>query len=154
MFSRILVPLDGSKDGESVLIYVEDIAKRYESEVVLMQAVDMPASLLMADPAGAAIVDPRLIDKELQVESEEGAHYLDEIVHRLRSQGLKVSSNVRREAPAAAIRHLAREGNFDLVIMGTHDHSGLSRLMFGSVTDDTVHHVEVPILIVHSPKRR
>jgi len=48
----------------------------------------------------------------------------------------------------SAIRSYAADMKADLIIMGTHQRRGLSHLMFGSVTEDTANHAEVPVLAV------
>jgi nucleotide-binding universal stress UspA family protein len=48
----------------------------------------------------------------------------------------------------AAIRAYADEAEADLIVMGTHQRRGLSHLVFGSVTEDTVNHAHVPVLAV------
>lgn len=47
-----------------------------------------------------------------------------------------------------AIQHYAYESKADLIVMGTHQRHGLSHILFGSVTEDTVNHAHVPVLAV------
>jgi nucleotide-binding universal stress UspA family protein len=46
------------------------------------------------------------------------------------------------------IAAVARKGKFDLVMMGSHGHSALARLVMGSVTARVLASCEVPLLIV------
>ena len=39
MYSKILVPLDGSKRAERILPYVEELAQKFGSHLVLMQVI-------------------------------------------------------------------------------------------------------------------
>jgi nucleotide-binding universal stress UspA family protein len=36
----------------------------------------------------------------------------------------------------------------DLIVMGTHQRQGLSHWLFGSITEDTVNHAQIPVLAV------
>ena len=47
MYTTILVPLDGSKRSERILPHVEELARRYDAIVVLVQVVE-PAPPIMA----------------------------------------------------------------------------------------------------------
>lgn len=48
----------------------------------------------------------------------------------------------------ASILSFAHEHNADLIVMGTHQRQGLSHLLFGSLTEDTVNHSDIPVLSV------
>jgi nucleotide-binding universal stress UspA family protein len=57
-----------------------------------------------------------------------------------------VSSNTFNEE--AAILQFAEANNADLIAMGTHQRKGLSHMIFGSLTEDTVNHSAVPVLSI------
>ena len=42
MYSRILVPLDGSKRAETILPHVEELARLYGAEVLFLQVIEFP----------------------------------------------------------------------------------------------------------------
>jgi len=48
----------------------------------------------------------------------------------------------------ASILQFAEETNADLIVMGTHQRQGLSHLLFGSLTEDTVNHSTIPVLSI------
>ena len=56
--------------------------------------------------------------------------------------------------PAERIIATAQQGNYDLVIMGTHGHSKLDNLMLGSVARDVVHGCPVPVMVIRLPDHR
>jgi nucleotide-binding universal stress UspA family protein len=65
--------------------------------------------------------------------------------------GLKnVTSNVSNNTfnEEASILHFAKEIKADLIVMATHQRQGLSHLVFGSLTEDTVNHSDIPVLAV------
>jgi universal stress protein A len=63
--------------------------------------------------------------------------------------------NVRVEPgmPADVIPAVAKEGEFDLIVMGTHGRSGLSRLVVGSVAESVMRNAQVPVLTLRMPKK-
>ena len=56
---------------------------------------------------------------------------------------------VREASPRPAIVDAARELNCQMIVMGTHGHSGLEHLLLGSVADYVVRNSKVPVLTVH-----
>ena len=50
--------------------------------------------------------------------------------------------------PAREIVKAARAENADLIVMGTHGLTGVRRLMLGSVTEEVLRTVTVPVLAV------
>ncbi len=46
----------------------------------------------------------------------------------------------------ASILQFAGQEQADLIVMGTHQRKGLSHLLFGSLTEDTVNHTDIPVL--------
>jgi nucleotide-binding universal stress UspA family protein len=56
------------------------------------------------------------------------------------------SSNVFNEENA--ILEFSRANNADLIVMATHQRRGISHLIFGSLTEDTANHSNIPVLCV------
>jgi nucleotide-binding universal stress UspA family protein len=55
---------------------------------------------------------------------------------------------VREASPPAAIVDVALELNCQMIVMGTHGHSGLEHLLLGSVAEYVVRHSKIPVLTV------
>jgi nucleotide-binding universal stress UspA family protein len=76
--------------------------------------------------------------------------YLRRIQDGLRQRGVKLSSAVTlRGAIGPQIARYVQELGVDLVIMGTHGRGGIRRAWLGSVADYLLHHLDVPILLIH-----
>ena len=73
----------------------------------------------------------------------------------VREQGLghlKVHPEVLEGAPFAEIVRYAREKDVDLIVMGTHGHTGLAHVLVGSVTEKVVRKAPCPVLTVRHPE--
>ena len=127
ILDRILVPLDGSRESEAVLSYIEEFASRLKAKVTLLQAVPKGYHLL-ADAEG----------------------YLKNVADLLRSKGVEVRNEVRTGAPAEEIIKFAEETSTDLVAMSTHGRSGIGRWALGSVADRVLHAGTTPLLLVRT----
>ena len=50
--------------------------------------------------------------------------------------------------PGKTISKIINEGNFDLLIMGTHGHTGFKDLLFGTTVDNVRHKIKIPLFLV------
>lgn len=140
--SKIMVPLDGSPEAESVLPYVEELAAKLSIEVMLVRV------LKLVDWTSSYAFNYTAMD-ELEAELEtDAADYLKRIARRLADKGLKVEWKLLWGAPAVAIVDLARETPHDLVALATHGRSGLTRWVLGSVAEAIVRASGDPVLII------
>jgi len=140
MFTRILVPLDGSALAESVLPTVTQLALDFKAAIVLMR-VHVPSYVpYLADTPYSLIEISRR-------EEEECRAYLEATAVRLRNRGLTVDTIVHEGNPADAILDAVSVAQADLIAMTTHGRSGVGRWLLGSVADRVVHGASVPILL-------
>jgi nucleotide-binding universal stress UspA family protein len=71
----------------------------------------------------------------------------------LRSAGLEAEAEVQDGSPAHRLVEAAVEWDADLIVLGTHGHSGLTRLLVGSVVRSVLHHAPCSVLVVPGPAR-
>ena len=157
MYGKILVPLDGSKLAEVVLPYVQELARRFNSEVTLIQVI-APLSKLVAEtmPAGleptgaAAAIGLEAASEALKAEREGARSYLEGAVGRLKAQEIKVRAEVVEGVAGDTIVEYAHRREMDLIAMSTHGRSGLRRLVYGSVADQVLRRAGTPVLLIRS----
>jgi nucleotide-binding universal stress UspA family protein len=76
---------------------------------------------------------------------------LDGFVDDASKRGVTIrSSRSVGGAPAFTIVDVAKEGNYDMIVIGTHGRTGLPRVMLGSVAENVVRHAHCPVLTVRS----
>jgi len=154
MFTRILVPLDGSRFGGAALKYATDLAGRYGAEIILMQSV-VPATpaAIPATPEGtmsAAVVQTavqaaRVEDRRNTVKAR---RYLQRKAREAAARGVKCSYKNVMGQPAPSIMRLCRAEDADLIVMSSHGKGGLKRAFMGSVSDEVVRQSRVPVLVI------
>lgn len=155
MYSKIVVPLDGSKLAESVLPHVEVLAQGCATEVITLISVTehiVGSQHLVgyAQPIGP-LPPPQTITSipvSLGRKQQQAERYLTRIANRLRKKGLKVVTAVGIGRPAEEIVKYAVENGSDLIAMASHGRSGLSRWALGSVADKVLRSSPIPVLIV------
>jgi len=143
MYRKILVPLDGSKFSEKALVEAEKVAKCFGSELVLFQVV--PFMPIYGSPE---LVTPLIIDEK---QKEAAEQYLANLSEELRKKDFKVSATVKTgQQVAMEIIDFAKGSGVDLIVMGTHGRSGITRWVLGSVTLKVLTRAETPILLLRS----
>jgi nucleotide-binding universal stress UspA family protein len=142
MYTRILVPLDGSELAEQVLPYVRILGKGLQVRVELLRVFE-PVSPSLADPVHGLYLDRIIASVRTQMQD-----YVEHVAASLRKDGLTVSTVVHEGNPAACIVQEAETVPNTLVAMCTHGRSGMTRWVLGSTTDKVLHATTHPLLIV------
>ncbi len=142
MYKRILVPLDGSELAEQVLPHVTELAQCTGAEIILLRVASLPVYDYL-------VPEPRWSNEIRQAAEQEALRYLERVSRGLRERGLTVKTSETTEGPVhEIILDLAHQLNVDLIAMSTHGRGGLARLVMGSVADQVIRHVTIPVLLV------
>jgi nucleotide-binding universal stress UspA family protein len=141
MFSRILVPLDGSAFAETALRHAVELARGTGAAIILVNA---------AQDSLAAVPEARVNVPSRQVYASaiRGMMYLQNVAVRLRRDVGRVHCDVEEGDPASAILSCARKENVDVIVMGTHRRTGLSRMFKGSVAGAVAVGTSRPVILV------
>jgi len=143
MYTRMLIPLDGSKVAEQVLPYARFLAKALAIPVELLEVVDPEALALLSNPRQG-----RYVDTVLAEGIENSKNYLEAIGRSF--QGAKVKSLVEKgKAEDVVIEKAAADKN-TLIVMATHGRSGIQRWLLGSVADKVLHGATNHVLLVRA----
>ena len=156
MFARILVPLDGSRMSEKALPFAVELAKRFDSELVLLRVVPMTTVQTGFGASESPQAIEMLIEQSRAVERQSvgrARRYLTLKEQQLAGDGVKVAKRAVVGAAGQVILAECKRSKVDLVVMTTRGRSGLRRAILGSVTDEVVRSPLVPVLVV-TPGRR
>jgi nucleotide-binding universal stress UspA family protein len=143
MYRSIMVPLDGSTFGEQALPLALSIARRAGAK---LHAVHVHSPLTEIYTQGAAFS----FDPSLEVHLKESRRsYLNALVRRVAEISSVAVSPVFLEGGAAeSIRLFATTSGVDLVVMMTHGRGPLGRFWLGSVADELVRELPMPLLLL------
>ncbi len=137
----ILAPLDFSDHADGILDWAVHLAKAHGSRLVLMHAYHLPVEFQQME--GAYL--PAEFWTQVKSEAEKT---LEGHAARLRGEGIEVVVKVVEGYPATAIEDTAKGENADLIVIGTHGHTGLKHLLLGSVAERVVQKAPCPVLTV------
>lgn len=149
MYKKIMVPLDGSELAECVIPHVKAIAGGCSDPEILFVRVVQPFRFMGTGeviPGGEDLV-------KIDEDSKAGAKdYLDGLVSRLEFGPANLQTEVIYDTRVAeSLADYASRKEVDLIVVATHGRSGISRWVWGSVTDRILHSSCVPILMVRAP---
>ncbi|MFO7679484.1 MAG: universal stress protein [Chloroflexota bacterium] len=142
VFRKIMVCLDGSPLAEQVLDPALTLAQCGQAEVILLRAVQS-ANLLLD------LETPGYVQENLTaIERGDAETYLQHLLERLPDIGSAIITRTVIGPPADAIIDEAAAEGVDLIAMSSHGRSGLSRWVYGSVTEKVLRGAKCATLIV------
>lgn len=138
---KILLAVDGSSYSKKMLAYLTT------HESLFLQGHDFTAIHVQPQlPAHArAAVGKDIVATYYR---EEGEKVLNPVSKFLMRHDINARTVMKTGHVAETIAKVADQGKFDLVIMGSHGHGGLMKLVMGSVATQVLAHCKTPVLLV------
>ena len=138
---KVLFASDGSECADRATRFlVTSLRKAMKSLRVTLFYVDAP----MLDRVATALGEKRVAE----IHRENGDACLKGARRRLKQSGIRFDEAHAIGNAAARIAELAKEGRYDLVLMGSHGRTALANVLVGSVTARVLAECEVPVLVV------
>jgi universal stress protein A len=140
----ILHPTDYSDTSASALGIAGDLARLHQATLLVLHV--------------AETLGPENVTYGEAVSQLEPAGYRQRLEEDLRRQvpppaGVSVQYLLAGGDPAGEIDRVAREHHCDLIVMGSHGRTGLSRLLTGSIAEQVIRTASCPVLVVKLPAR-
>lgn len=139
---------DGALQAESILLA---LAFLHDRPVRVVSTWIMAPGYRAMDPTGGAFIDGELYTQLLNEARDQTQVVVDAAVARLRAAGLNAVAKVLEASAADGITSEA--GPTDLIVMGTRGHTGLKRLLLGSVARGVLHRAHSSVLFVPQASR-
>jgi nucleotide-binding universal stress UspA family protein len=153
IFTKILVPVDGSKYSHDASEYAVGIAKLTHGKVTVLHVVHLPTYAFTY--SGSEGVSPVAIPTPLPLtltedEKKTAKKIVDDVKEMGEIAGVKMETKIVERHPSVpdAIIQFAEENGIDLIVMGTKGKTAIRRFLLGSVTESVVHHAHCPVLVV------
>ncbi len=146
MYQRILVPIDGSATAEHAL----QEAIKLVSGKAQLRLVYVIEEAYPLDAEGYAYIDYEALQEAVR---KTGERTLAQAAEKARRSGITAETallDVPGVRTAVAIDDEAVTWKADLIVIGTHGRSGLSRMLLGSVSEEVVRRATIPVLLVRA----
>jgi nucleotide-binding universal stress UspA family protein len=133
----ILLATDGSPASEPASGQAIDLATQVEARLLVVSVLSASSRPSEASP------DPAVADSRDSLTAK-----AQSIVQRAKAAGANAAFLVWEGEPGEAIVAAADAEDADLIIVGSHGRSGVSRFLIGSVSDYVVRHAHCPVMVV------
>jgi nucleotide-binding universal stress UspA family protein len=147
-FHRIVVPTDFSADAEQAVRAASELSRVYSAPLTLIHVYD---------PLAYPVCDGYLMCLPAQLSRlwEDLESRLTKAQQEARAAGaIDVNTGLLEGVTASEIVRFAKEGDYDLIVMGTHGRRGVSRALLGSIAARVVQTAACAVLTVRRPAER
>ena len=138
----ILCPTDFSELATFALQYAKELASFAKATLMVLYADPF------LPPPHFTATQMNEVVRNLEVSKQAARQHLARYVASHAGSKFKTESLVIEDRPVSAIIRTAMQRGVDLIVMGTHGRSGLSRMMLGSVTERVLRESVCPVLTV------
>ncbi len=138
VFEKILVPLDGSEHSLNALEKALQIAKKFDGKITLINVYSVSSFRMTPSQVFAYVVEIRKSGESILAEGKKIAF----------DEGIQVETLLKEGHIVEEILQKAREGNFDLIVIGARGISKMKEILLGSVSHGVTTHSPCPVLVV------
>ncbi len=142
VFSKILVPTDGSEYTKAAIVKAVELAKVTGSTITALYVLDQTIFVNM--PLDSAVTNTYTL---LRKEGESAVSFVKELCEE---NGITCDVLIGEGSPVKFIVESSK--NFDLIVMGTLGRTGFSKLMMGSVAERVVRYSNCPVMVIRAPE--
>ena len=141
-YRHVLVAYDGSPEAELALAHAVAIAQASRARLALVAVVAPPPLLSWQVPGGMKGVH-ETEQAELELRLRAAADQVPD--------DLSLTTQLLDGDPARELLRLAREGDFDVIVMGSRGRGRVTAAVLGSVSNHVMHESDVPVIVIHRP---
>jgi len=149
LFSKILVPIDGSEPSFHAARIASNIADKFQSEIIVLYVVVSPSKSEYANLTG--LVTPKQIDMIIENAKKESKNWFKRIEDMVKEKNsnIKISTKVILTGVAVygEVIQYAQQESIDLIVIGTRGRSGIKKLLLGSTASGVVTYANCPVLV-------
>lgn len=136
---------DSVRQNIAVTVDFSDADEKALNNAFALGGTDATYTLIhVVETVGAIMYGDKIVDHETSVDEKLLAEY-DEL---LTGKGYRIKTKLGFGSPGKGIPKIVNEGNFDVLVMGTHGHSGVKDLVFGTTVGQVRHGISIPLVIV------
>lgn len=138
-YKKILVATDGSEYSMEAVRHAVALAKATGAKITFLYVVGT-----LAESKRHAVA----FDSLKKIFKEEGKSATEKAKEIAKKEGVAAEAKILEGIPFEVIVETAKEENADLIVMGTHGHTGINKVVLGSVTERVVRRAPCPVTVV------
>ncbi len=134
---HIAVAIEHSPGDAKIISGALTLAGSHKADLTLIHVVDTPGVTVYGPESGS-------------LHSDADETYLEHLAEEVEERGFSVETMLRFGRPSDQIAQTVRDGKFDLLVLGSHGHHGLSDLVYGETVDKVRHAIDIPVFVVRT----
>jgi nucleotide-binding universal stress UspA family protein len=139
--NTVLVATDFSENAQPAIDAAITVAKTFGADLHVVHAFQTPVPIV----SPYEVVVP---DGFLEQARDSAARSLLAVEEKVKSEGLAVTTHLTEVPAAPSIVRVAEKVDADLVVVGTHGHTGIKHIVLGSVAERTLRLAPCSVLTV------
>lgn len=142
---KILCATDFSESSKLAMRHAANLAKRYDADLTLFHVYGLPIYTL---PEGAIFPTAQQLAELFEHIDASLKEWREEAIL---SGAARVDTAAEQGGAVEEILKRASAGAYDLIVLGTHGHTGVKHVLLGSVAERIVQRAQRPVLTVRAP---
>ena len=140
MFSKILVPVDGSDISYRALDSALFLSERLGSKITAIHVIEKVRTVY--------IQSQKILDQILETHKNESQKILDECSSIATKKGIAINTTLLEGNPASTILEFSQMEKYEVIIIGSRGMGHFKELILGSVSSKILHHSLCPVLLI------
>jgi nucleotide-binding universal stress UspA family protein len=140
LFSKILVPVDGSDISYRALDSALFLSERLGSKITAIHVIEKVPTVY--------IQSQKLLDEILETHKNESQKILDECSSIATKKGIAINTTLLEGNPASTILEFSQTEKCEVIIIGSRGMGHFKELILGSVSSKVIHHSLCPVLLI------
>jgi nucleotide-binding universal stress UspA family protein len=142
-WKKILCPVDFSEPARAAMTVAVQLCGQFDADLTLFHSYQLPGYTL---PEGSVVASPKML-QDLADQAESHLAEWKQLAERMGAARVQTAKGIGD--PAIEVVEVAREGGYDLIVLGTHGRTGIRHALLGSITERVVRHARCPVLTIH-----
>jgi nucleotide-binding universal stress UspA family protein len=146
---KVLIATDGSQVAHESAARAGDLLADVDAVTVLAVVTDLPGE----DAGGieGSVDTPEEAERILETEQHEAEAWIEDVISVLpEAWRPRVTKRIEGGDAGPMITWVAEHEHSDVIVVGSHGHGVLKRMLMGSVSQHVVHHAPCPVLLVRA----
>jgi len=144
--SQIVVATDFSEPAEVALERAIELASHYGAELHVTHVFALPVPVV-------GVYDFAIPETGIREARESALRRLEEAAKRAVAKGVRTHTHLVATPTETGISDVARSVGADMIVIGTHGHTGLKHVLLGSVAERVVRHAPCSVLVARKEER-
>lgn len=136
IYEHILVATDGSHHSDAAVNYAINLAKTCNGRLTILHVATIDPSIGMIWEDVKDIVMTRM------------GEMLGKVKKKAEKKGVRVNTLLEKGIPSEMILKVAKRENVDVIVMGSHGHTKVGKIITGSVTERVIEGSWCPVLVI------